>query len=60
MKKSLEMLLDDEAAMRSFYELCGISPEVAEAAIKMRKEHPVELEKEAHRQRCRQKLVNDK
>jgi hypothetical protein len=49
MKKSPDTFLDDETAMRTFYEMCGISPTVTEAAIKMRREHPVELEKEAFR-----------
>jgi hypothetical protein len=49
MKKSPDTSLNDETAMRAFYEMCGISQEVTEAAIKMRREHPVELEKEAFR-----------
>jgi hypothetical protein len=47
MKKSPDTSLDDETAMRTFYEMCGVSQKITEAAIKMRREHPVELEKKA-------------
>ena len=52
MTKSSKTLLSEEAAMRAFYESCGISQETIEAAIKMRREHPVELEKDAFRIKC--------
>jgi hypothetical protein len=52
MKRLPDTLLTDEEAMRVFYEMCGISQETIEAAIKMRRDHPVELEKEAYRIKC--------
>jgi hypothetical protein len=51
MKKLSDTFLADEEAMRAFYEMCGISKDTIEAAIKMRRDHPVELEREAFRQR---------
>ena len=47
--KKFDKLSEDEIAMRAFYEMCGISDATTDAAIKMRREHPVELEKEVSR-----------
>ena len=49
--KPLKNLSDDEVAMKVFYQSCGISQEITDAAIKMRREHPVQLEKEAHKKK---------
>jgi hypothetical protein len=44
-KKLPEKTLREEAQMRAFYALCGISERTAEAAILMRRKNPVEEEK---------------
>jgi hypothetical protein len=46
---TVKNLSQDEIAMKVFYESCGISPAITEAAIQMRRDHPVELEKETYR-----------
>jgi hypothetical protein len=38
--KSPDIMLRDEAAMRAFYESCGISPQTTEAAILARRNKP--------------------
>jgi hypothetical protein len=38
--KPLEVMMRDEAEMRSFYESCGISPRTTEAAILARRNKP--------------------
>jgi hypothetical protein len=43
MIKLSEQMLTDEASMRAFYEMCGISKATTEAAIKARRRNnPVE------------------
>lgn len=46
MKRTLlrlpEITLQDEAAMRAFYQSCGISQQTTEAAIQARRNKPVE------------------
>jgi hypothetical protein len=40
MLKPPDVMLRDEAAMRAFYESCGINPQITEAAILLRRNKP--------------------
>ena len=42
MKKLPQFNLSDEAAMRAFYESCGVSKSTTEAAIRLRLSEPVQ------------------
>ncbi len=44
MIKLPELSLNDEAEMRAFYETCGVSKRTTEAAIKERRNGPVQQE----------------
>ena len=44
MIKLPELSLNDEAGMRAFYETCGVSKRTTEAAIKVRRNGPVQQE----------------
>ena len=41
-----EQMLRDEAEMRAFYQSCGISESTTEAAIKVRRNGPIEQDNE--------------
>ena len=56
MIKLSEQMLTDEAAMRAFYEMCGISKATTEAAIKLRRSEPPELDKAKPKTRGRRPL----
>ena len=46
MNRLPEQMLRDEAEMRAFYESVGISESTIEAAIKMRRNKPIEQDSE--------------
>jgi hypothetical protein len=47
MKRLPEQMLRDEEEMRAFYESCGISKSTTEAAIKVRRQGPIEQDNES-------------
>jgi hypothetical protein len=47
MKRLPEQMLRDEAEMRAFYQSCGISRSTTEAAIKVRRNGPIEQDNES-------------
>jgi hypothetical protein len=56
MIKLSEQALIDEASMRAFYKMCGISKNTTEAAIKLRRGKPVALDKVKPKTRQRRPL----
>jgi len=59
MGKLQEFSLNDEAEMRAFYEKCGISKRTTEAAVKVRRNNPVQQERN-QRLRSRRPLRKSK
>ena len=57
MIKLSEQALIDEASMRAFYKMCGISKSTTEAAIKLRRGKPVGPDKVKPTTRQRRPLV---